>query len=146
MRGCDTVQIVSFHEWVNFNSVNWVKFTSALITENYKKLKNVDLSIIDNGNFQMELIQLSSEIKKDARVAKIQEGDKRKDEEKTIHAFELWQPVYDKCRLLEENYFTNPHIEWAKKVSFVRRNWLQVVGVLIALGILVISILNYLKN
>jgi len=83
----------------------------------YKELRKIDTSVIDNGKFDRELIKLYHEIKYEAREARRNEGDQRYDTNDKVLAFDYWEPVYQKCIRLEQDFYLHPAIEWAKKRS-----------------------------
>lgn len=84
-------------------------------TKQYNELREIDTSVIDNGNFDKELIKLYHEIKHEAKMARANEGDKRYDNDDRVLAFDMWQPVFDKCIRLEQEFYLHKAIEWAKK-------------------------------
>lgn len=85
------------------------------VTIQYRELRKIDTSVIDNGNFDKELIKLFQEIKIEAKNARKSEGDKRYDTDEKVLAFDLWEPVYEKCIKLEQEFYLHGAVEWAKK-------------------------------
>ena len=79
----------------------------------FNELSRIDTSIIDEGRFDAELVQLYTEIRELATEARLREGEYRSVGEEE-NAFELWQPVLDKCITLEQDFFANPKVNWAK--------------------------------
>jgi hypothetical protein len=99
--------------------------------DQFEELTKVDISIIDNGAFEVELRQLHHSIKELARSARAGEGDVRRDDKAAIAAFDLWAPVYDKCKRLEKEYYRSEKWVWAKQ-RHKRRHWKElVVGFLV---------------
>ncbi|MDR0635106.1 MAG: hypothetical protein LBF91_09030 [Azoarcus sp.] len=80
----------------------------------YKELREIDTSIIDNGEFDKKLIALFGEIKKSSAKARQLEG-KPGSLEEVDSAFNMWQPVYERCLCLEDDFYENDKVEWAKQ-------------------------------
>lgn len=80
----------------------------------FEELREVDTSVIDNGEFDNKLISLFSNLTEEAQKAREKEGEYRTTNEQE-HAFELWQPVLDKCVTLEQDYYNNSNVDWAKQ-------------------------------
>lgn len=80
----------------------------------FEELRKIDTSIIRQGEFDSELIDLFSELKLQARNARSKEGEYRSTNEQE-HAFELWLPVLEMCITLEQKYYRNDAVNWAKK-------------------------------
>jgi hypothetical protein len=94
------------------------------------ELRSIETSILDNGEFDRNLIALHHKIKTEATEARRLEGESRNDDEATIKAFALWQPVYEDCIKLEKEFFNHPKLNWAKKkVRMFKRKeyWISVV-------------------
>ena len=81
--------------------------------DQYNHLLNVDVSVIDNGDFQKQMIQLWVEIKEGAIQARAAEGNGGTPE-KWHEAFDLWEGVFVSCRQFEKDFYRNPKIEWAR--------------------------------
>ncbi len=82
--------------------------------DHYNELRRIDTSIIDNGDFDREMLQLVAEIESGAMTARQAEGDSR--DEKTWHkAYELWEPVYINCVKFDKKYYLNRKVEWARR-------------------------------
>jgi hypothetical protein len=92
--------------------------------DQFRQLRNIDTSIIDNGEFDRRLINLMAEIKAGARDARAKEGNTQEDDEQAIYAFELWSPVYANCVSLEKDFFNNQHVDWARKKES-RSKWVE---------------------
>jgi hypothetical protein len=89
----------------------------------YEELTKTDISIIDNGKFEVELRKLHHEIKASARAARSGEGDTRSDDAAAVAAFDLWAPVYEKCKRLEREFYESEKWLWAKQRN--DRSWLR---------------------
>ncbi len=94
--------------------------------DQFKELKRIDTSIVDNGVFDRKLIALVSEIKATAKTARLREGDPKNNDDHAIAAFELWFPVYEKCVILEKDFYENPAVNWASKIES-RKFWRQTI-------------------
>lgn len=81
----------------------------------FEELTKIDISIIDNGAFETELRKLHHEIKELAWKARKGEGDVRRDDKAAVAAFELWEPVYERCKRLEKEFYRNEKWVWAKQ-------------------------------
>jgi len=93
------------------------KIQVKIATDQFKEIRKIDTSIIDNGQFKNKLIQLYHEIQTGARKARKEEGDRRHDKDGYVKAFDLWEPVYKKAIELQEDYYYNENIEWAKTIE-----------------------------
>lgn len=80
----------------------------------YKELQSIDISLIDNGEFEKDLKRLVSEIKKGAVDARRLEGDPRTNSGSEIPAFDRWVPVYENCLRLEDDFYNHASVDWAK--------------------------------
>lgn len=90
--------------------------------DQFVELRSIETSILDNGEFDRNLIALHHKIKIEATEARRLEGESRNDDEATIKAFALWQPVYEDCIKLEKDFYNHPKLHWAKKkVAFFKR-------------------------
>jgi hypothetical protein len=83
--------------------------------DQFKYLRTIDTSVLDNGEFDRNLIALHHEIRIGATNARRLEGESKNDTDGAIRAFELWQPVYEKCIQLETDFVLHPKLNWAKK-------------------------------
>lgn len=98
--------------------------------DQYEELKKLDLSYLDNGQYEGKLTALIHEIKSGAIDARHKEGDARYDDEHDVKAFDRWQPVFHNATRLEQEFYLHPRLEWAKrKNSFARlvSNWKTIV-------------------
>ena len=97
----------------------------------FDELRKIDTSIIDNGNFDRELMALTGKIRDGAKDARQHEGHTRDDNE-TIRAFDLWVPVYADCVKLDRDFYRHGSLNWAKKKQrwdkWKERLWGVVVG------------------
>jgi hypothetical protein len=97
----------------------------------YVELRRIDTSVIDNGDFDRNLQKLFAEIRQGATEARRLEGDSRTDLTGAIRAFDRWQPVFEACLRLENEFFHHPRLDWAK-----RRFWLRFAGTTLATVVL----------
>lgn len=81
----------------------------------YEKLCEIDIGIIDNGNFINELQRIVRRMKKQAVEARRFEGDKRGDHEQQILAFDKWQPAFKDAITIINDYYDSPKVDWAKR-------------------------------
>lgn len=81
--------------------------------DEHKRLLEIDTSIIDNGRFDAEMLQLISQIKQGARDARRGEG--RRSDNDVDEAFGKWSEVFEKCEALRREYFLNPNVDWARR-------------------------------
>ncbi len=88
-------------------------------SDQYDILKHTDTSIIDNGEFTGSVISTWLSIRDGAKEARLAEGNSTNDWHK---AFELWGPVYQKCKQFERTYYANPKVEWARHKE-TKRVW-----------------------
>ena len=91
------------------------KLQVKIATDQFKELRKIDTSIIDNGEFDKKLLTLYHNIQNGARIARKEEGDRRYDKDGYIKSFDLWEPVYENAVLLQEDFYYNKNVEWAKK-------------------------------
>ena len=89
--------------------------------EDYKELRKVDISIIDNGDFDRDVRKLISEIRTGAQNARLVEGDSR-DEHTWHNAFEAWVIVYANCKRFKEEFYLSDKVLWAKRKE-TWQNW-----------------------
>jgi hypothetical protein len=89
----------------------------------YDELCVLDISVLENGDFEKELHALFNRIRSGAIRARRIES--QTDPEEKVPSFEVWEEVYASCRELEENYFLHPKLNWARKhgaIEFFKRN------------------------
>ena len=93
-----------------------VKYT----LDEYEELRKVDVSLIDNGNFDRELRTLIELIRKDATAARRHEGDRN-----WVSVFERWDIVFKNSQRLHHDFYLNKHVDWArrKQRQLTRRQW-----------------------
>ena len=84
----------------------------------YDELLSVDVSIIDNGDFERQLIALWCQIREQAIEARRLEGEHIGEIDL---AFERWQDVYDLCARLRIEFYQSAKVEWARRRT-VRRS------------------------
>ncbi len=83
-----------------------------------KELEAIDISLIDNGKFEPALKQLTHEIKQGATQARQMEGNPLSAANDTeVAAFARWLPVYEDCLRLQQDFYLNPSVDWARKKS-----------------------------
>jgi hypothetical protein len=87
--------------------------------DQFVELRSIETSILDNGEFDRNLIALHHKIKIEATEARRLEGESRNDDEATIKAFSLWQPVYEDCIKLEKDFYNHPKLQWCKKKTIM---------------------------
>jgi hypothetical protein len=106
--------------------------------DQFLELRSIETSVLDNGEFDRNLIALHHKIKTEATEARRLEGESRNDDEATIKAFSLWQPVYDDCIKLEKEFFNHPKLNWAKKkvAMFKRKEYWISVATAFAVGLI----------
>lgn len=88
-----------------------IRFKTAI--DQLQELQESDISIINNGKFQTNLYALAAMIKRQARDARSAEGNL--DTTFEIPAFTLWEEVWVNCIRLEEDFYLNANIPWAKE-------------------------------
>lgn len=81
----------------------------------YDELRRLDTSAVDNGEFAGKLHALFAEIQHGAAEARRLEGDSKMDPGGPIKAFDLWQPVYQNCLRLENEFFHHKALDWASR-------------------------------
>jgi hypothetical protein len=86
--------------------------------DHYAELRKIDLSFLDNGTFETKMRKLIHVIRKETREARSHEGKTSNDADGWVEAFEKWQPVYEKCSQFDEEFYHNPHLDWARKKNF----------------------------
>lgn len=98
----------------------------------YKELKGLDTSTIDNGDFDRDLHALWRQIKMDSTEARLIEGQPDDDR---VPAFDKWQEVAADCLRLQEEFFFHPQLAWAKRRACVMewsdrfRRWAEAVSI-----------------
>jgi hypothetical protein len=102
------------------------KLRAKKANEQYEELKKLDLSYLDNGEYEKNLIKLYYKIEAGAKEARRQEGDSRYDDEHEVGAFERWEPVYQNAVTLEKEFYLHPKLEWLKRKNMTTKwilNW-----------------------
>ena len=82
-----------------------------------KELSGVEISLIDNGEYERGLKALVQKIKSGATEARRLEGRTKTAHDGSIQAFAAWQPVFDDCVRLEIDFYHHPKLNWAKKTG-----------------------------
>ncbi|NLS95065.1 MAG: hypothetical protein GXX96_23150 [Planctomycetaceae bacterium] len=93
--------------------------------DEYDELRAVDTSLINNGEFDRELIALMAEIRRDAIDARMAEGNTSAPESWS-DAFNLWDKVHANCEKFNQEFYLNDKVEWARKKTqefTSRRRW-----------------------
>jgi len=85
--------------------------------DQYDELVGLDLSLIDNGQFDSKFRAKFYEIKNLTNEARNFESQNTKNNIKPPEAFDRWYPVYEQCLKFEKDYYYNQHIDWAKKTT-----------------------------
>ena len=84
----------------------------------FDELRKIDTSVLDNGEFDRNLIVLFSKIRSDATEARSREG--MLDENEEIPAFDLWGNVHANCTKLHTEFYLHKSIPWAKRRDFAK--------------------------
>lgn len=84
--------------------------------DQYNEIKKIDTSCIDNGGFERRLHALAADIREKASEARKIEGEP--DGGDTVPAFDAWCPVYELCVEMENDFFLNKHLNWARRRGF----------------------------
>jgi len=88
--------------------------------EQYRELRKIDTSTIDNGEFDRQLHQLWHEIKVESTEARRLEGQP---DDGSVPAFDKWQDVAEKCLRLRNDFLHHGSLEWAKRRE-TRESWM----------------------
>ena len=92
------------------------------VADNYRDLRRIDTSVLDNGDFDRDMVRVLNEIRSGAATARTLEGDTKSDDHsQMIKAFEHWFPVYDKCVEFQKRFFLHPRFDWARRNGFWKR-------------------------
>lgn len=89
--------------------------------DQYDELCKVDVKVIDNGQFQREMVALWSDIRERAGTAREQEGDSR-DDHNWDAPFELWREVYVRCVEFDREFYQNKNVQWARALRW-KQSW-----------------------
>jgi hypothetical protein len=81
--------------------------------DDYDDLVRINTSLIDNGQFDVKLRLLMSEIRVESIAARDSEGDTR-GSDGWGKAFDLWAGVFQKIERFNSEFYLNPNVEWAK--------------------------------
>jgi hypothetical protein len=88
------------------------KLTLTDTIDDYNKLCRINTSIIDNGLFDQRMHQLVADMK--VKSVEARQAD-AKTHDGIEEAFSLWADVYRMCGEFNQEFFLNPHIQWAKR-------------------------------
>lgn len=80
----------------------------------YAELREIDTSIIDNGQYDQELIALWAEIKRATGEARCSEGFARNASDWHL-PFVNWKKVHKLCSRFRNDFYLSKSVEWAKK-------------------------------
>ncbi|MBN8644148.1 MAG: hypothetical protein J0L61_02780 [Planctomycetes bacterium] len=94
-------------------------------TDQYRELRSVDTSILDNGDFDRGVIELYEKIRTGAIEARRLESSAAAKAEGIDSIFERWRVVFQDCVEFRKNYYLHGKIEWARRKQR-RRRWLLV--------------------
>jgi hypothetical protein len=83
----------------------------------FEELRKVEISLIDNGDFEQKLRQLFHAIQDGAQAARTKEGTSSVEDDVAVAAFDLWAPVYALCVQLESDFYFSDKVLWAKRVT-----------------------------
>jgi len=86
--------------------------------DDYRRLCEVDTSVIDNGHFNTRLTKLIAEIRAGAVHARTTEGDSCDD---WHNAFDVWDMVHSKIMTFYKEFYENELVPWARKKGWVKR-------------------------
>jgi len=98
--------------------------------DQYNELTAIEISIIDNGEYERNLKSLIQKIRCAATEARRLEGLVKNAKDGNIQAFEAWHPVFDDCVRLEKDFYYHPKLNWAKKNGLWRKVKGFVLGVI----------------
>ncbi|MGF1679104.1 MAG: hypothetical protein ACFCUX_07920 [Candidatus Methylacidiphilales bacterium] len=90
------------------------KLTVKRTIDHYNELARLDLSVLDNGQFEAEMRSLISKIKDGARKARCNEGVPNQGATNDS-AFDLWEPVYTQCDEFDMKFYRHQQLDWARK-------------------------------
>jgi hypothetical protein len=121
--------------------------------DEYTSLIKHDLSLIDNGDFEKNLRAAVFNLKKEGAEARYYESLNKTGNISPPEAFDKWMPVYQKCLEIENLYFNNPNIDWAKNKnkSYTHKQYMigiytSVIGSFIFMGIFSDILKKYVLN
>ena len=104
----------------------------------YDELRKLDISLIDNGEYERNIKKLISDIKKEGTEARRLEGNpKLTDLDNTVPPFNKWTSVFEKCLYFEHEFYQNKNVEWAKKKGWWinLKLWFALLGLSVFIGI-----------
>jgi len=102
--------------------------------EEARELYRLEISLIDNGEYERNLKALVQQIKAGATEARRIEGRTKEENDGSIRAFDAWQPVFEDCVKLEKEFYFHPSLNWAKRTDLKHRTK-KFVGSIVAAGI-----------
>lgn len=111
----------------------------------YDELRDVDLSIVDNGHFQQDMIHKWNTIRELAVRARQMEGDTR-EEHRWNEPFDLWEKTYTHCVQFDDKFYRCDKVDWAKTKNWQKTWWQRFEGFLIGVlaGLVVSVLLSFL--
>jgi len=84
------------------------------LSEQYADLMRVDISIVDNGDFEKNVRLEFAKIKQLAKEARQFEGKNSVGRSKPPEAFDKWYQVFDKGQKFEKDFLLSPKVDWAR--------------------------------
>jgi hypothetical protein len=122
------------------------KIKYSTTKDQYDELRKIDTSIVDNGNYERQLLIFFNELRKEAIQARKRENETHDGD--ITQVFERWVGVYLKCLKFENDFYLHPGLKWSKRkgiAKFFRQNIFGfLIGVLSTL--LALPIWNFLKD
>lgn len=88
--------------------------------DQYEELRKIEISLIDNGEFEKQLKALVQQIRSGATEARRVEGRTKDEKDGSIQAFAAWEPVFNDCVRLEKDFYFHASVDWAKRKGFWR--------------------------
>lgn len=82
--------------------------------EQYRQLCKIDISSLDNGRFEPALQNLFNTIRSGEAEAIRLENSGLGSEKASL---DQWQQVFNDCNRLEQEFYFNPSLNWAKKLG-----------------------------
>jgi hypothetical protein len=108
------------------------KLKAKAALDQAKELQGIEISLIDNGEYERELKALVAKIKAGATDARRLEGRVKQANDGSIQAFAAWEPVFADCVTLEKEFYHHPKLNWAKKTGRFRATKKFVGSVIVA--------------
>ncbi len=124
------------------------KIRAKQIVDEYHELKQRNIGIIENGEFELRMMNLFEEIRTGAIEARQIESRTTSDTTDNVASFDAWAPVYEKCERWHKDFFLNPSVEWAMKVQAKANRKQRAIDALIgfAIGVAASVIASYIYS